>query len=46
MSDDLALTLTQGEALVLFEWLSEMDDGVLAPAKRAVIDDLVAMLEK
>ena len=46
MSDDLALTLTQDEALVLFEWLSKMDDGVLAPAEQAVIDGLAAMLEK
>lgn len=45
MSDDLALTLTKDEALVLFEWLSEMDDGVLGPAEQAVIDGLVAMLE-
>ncbi|RKS80574.1 hypothetical protein CLV35_1012 [Motilibacter peucedani] len=46
---DVTVTLTQDEALVLFEWLeraSERADGWVDPAEQRVVWDLICSLEK
>ena len=45
-SDEIAIMLSRNQALVLFDWLAEMNDGGLEAATQHVLWRLEGMLEK